>query len=204
MINLFKPVLSYFLVNTSRYQTQLADSDKNDLSLKYSIKNDDFFNFLPHLNRSYIDGFNSVSKTPLTDFITPNCYKNFTPSTDMSNLAAFSSKSLISFNCEPSQSPYLRKVKFESTQDPNTILLEFACVDEFSDNIPTVQGASFYSLLGTVEVLFYTLMLIYFLRHFNLMPIPALDNHSIEESTDKFHTDNHSRSERNYFYYKPI
>ena len=89
MIKLFKPLLSYFLVNTSGYQTQLAHSDKNDLSLNKSIKNDDFFNFLPHVNRSYIDAFNSVSKTPITDIFIPNNYRNFMPSTDMSNLAVF-------------------------------------------------------------------------------------------------------------------
>jgi len=77
----------------------------------------------------------------------------------MSNLAAFSSKTLLSFNCEPSQRPYIRKVKIESMQESNAVFFEFDCVDEFSNNMLTVQGASFYAFLGTVEVLFYTLML---------------------------------------------
>ena len=49
MISLLKPVLSYFLLNTSGYQTQLAHSDKNHFSLNEILKNDDFFNFLPIL-----------------------------------------------------------------------------------------------------------------------------------------------------------
>ena len=101
------------------------------------------------------------------------------PSTDMSNLAVFSSKTLLSFNCESSQRPYIRKVKIESMQDSNAVFFEFDCVDEFSNNMPTVHGASFYAILGTVELLFYVLMLM------SLLNCCFHSNHHVQSDEDR-------------------
>ena len=110
---------------------------------------------------------------------------------------AYSSKTLISFNCEPSQRPYLRKVKFESTQDPNSLFLEFDCVDELSNSIPTVQGASFYAFLGSFEIIFYTLMLVSLLNycfHSNhyVQNDENRNNNRILENNDENINNNHS------------
>ena len=67
MIDLLKPMLSYFLVNTSGYQTQFAHTDKNDLSLKNSIQN---INKISIQNRMDIE----VLKKHVSNQFTKHCF----------------------------------------------------------------------------------------------------------------------------------